>query len=364
MAENPFNEQALIAEFIAALDAMPEVNAFALESQLIGENGAKADALVELYVNNQAHLLLVEAKKQVFPRDVREIVWQTERFRKGVRDDSIAKALPVVVAEALSPGARDLLQEQKVGYYDRGESLFLPLAGAFILIDRPAPKQMKKEHLAVFKGARARVLKVLFSLGHEWTNVKQVSLLARVSAATASKTLQELQRREWVEVEGSGPAKLRRLARPKEILDAWSEYQATERPPALRRYYVPVGTSEDLVRALEAQFAAHSDLRFAFTGEIAAQALAPHLTAISTVHCRVAGQNSEHEALAALDARPVTEGWNLALIDTSPNDFIGTTVTQGMRIASPLQIYLDLFLARGRAKELAAEFRARVLGLT
>lgn len=354
-------EGALIADFVAALGSVPDVAAIALSSKLIEENGARADALIEMYVDDRAHLLLVEAKKQVFPRDVRQIAWQTERFMRGVGDESVARAIPFVVAEALSPGARELLREEKIGYYDSGGSLFVPIKGAYIFIDKPAPPQMQKQGLAVFRGARSRVLKALFDLGHEWTSVKDIGELAKVSAATASKTLQELERREWVEVEGSGPTKLRRLAQPNDILDAWTQYLSTEKPPPLRRYYVPFGTSEDIVRALETEFSACSDVRYALTGEIAAQALAPHLTTIATVHCRVAGPNGEHDALAALDARPVTEGWNLALIDTSPHDFIGSTVTQGMQIASPLQIYLDLFLARGRAKELAAEFRDKVL---
>ena len=361
MVDFEIYERDLIAEFVEAIDAIPDVHAWLMEREIIAQNGARADGLVEMHVNDVPHLLLVEAKRQIFPRDARQIAWQAEKFIKGVDDPTVADAIPFVVAEALSPGAKELLREERIGYYDRGGSLYVPIAGAYIFIDKPAPKQMKKQSLAVFKGARSRVLKALFYKGREPTNVKEIGSLARVSAATASKTLQELERREWVETEGSGPNKLRRLRHPIEILDAWTDFLATEKQAALRRYYVPISNIDRLVSAVESEFSQHRDLRYALTGEIAAQTFAPYLTSISTVHCRIASHNEEHDALASLDARPVTEGWNLALIDTSPHDFIGATVTQGMRLASPLQIYLDLFLARGRAKELAMEFREKVL---
>lgn len=354
-------ESELIKEFVEAIDAIPDVHAWLMDREIIADNGARADGLVEMHINDVPHLLLVEAKKQIFPRDARQIAWQAEKFIRGVDDPSVAKAIPFVVAEALSPGAREVLREEKIGYYDTGGSLYVPITGAYIYIDKPAPKQMKQQSLAVFKGARSRVLKALFHKGREPTNVKEIGSLAKVSASTASKTLQELERREWVETEGSGPNKLRRLRHPIEILDAWTDFLANEKPVALRRYYVPISSIDSLVAAIETKFSACGDLRYSLTGEIAAQTYAPYLTSISTVHCRIASHNEEHDALASLDARPVTEGWNLALIDTSPHDFIGATVTQGMRLASPLQIYLDLFLARGRAKELAMEFREKVL---
>ncbi|WOE74593.1 hypothetical protein [Alterisphingorhabdus coralli] len=361
MSEFDRHDRELIEEFIEAIDAIPDVHALLIDREITADNGARADGLVEMHVNNEPHLLLIEAKKQIFPRDARQIVWRTEKFIRGVDDPTVTTAIPFVVAEALSPGAREVLREEKIGYYDSGGSLYVPITGAYIYIDKPAPKQMKKQSLAVFKGARSRVLKALFHKGREPTNVKELGSLAKVSAATASKTLQELERREWVETEGSGPNKLRRLRYPMEILDAWTGFLANEKPTTLRRYYVPISSMDSLVFAIETEFSACRDLRYALTGEIAAQTYAPYLTSISTVHCRISSHNEEHDALASLDARPVTEGWNLVLIDTSSHDFIGATVAQGMRLVSPLQIYLDLFLARGRAKELAIEFREKVL---
>lgn len=50
------------------------------------------------------------------------------------------EALPFLVAESISPGAKDLLRTERVGYYDSGGSLFLPAHGAYLYIDRPPPK--------------------------------------------------------------------------------------------------------------------------------------------------------------------------------------------------------------------------------
>ena len=44
-----------------------------------------------------------------------------------------------------------------------------------------------------------------------------------VSPATVSQTFKHLERRDWLEVKGEGPAKRRLLARPHALLDAWRD---------------------------------------------------------------------------------------------------------------------------------------------
>jgi len=49
-----------------------------------------------------------------------------------------------------------------------------------------------------------------------------------------SDTLSEMERREWVEIEGAGPSKLRRLRAPKLVLDAWADFFADHKAIAER----------------------------------------------------------------------------------------------------------------------------------
>ena len=91
----------------------------------------------------------------------------------------------------------------------------------------------------------------LFAHREEWIGVKELAELAEVSPATASATLSEMERREWVDVEGTGPAKVRRLRDATPLLEEWSRYAVEQKPPRIARYYVPSQDSHALCRQLD-----------------------------------------------------------------------------------------------------------------
>jgi len=63
-----------------------------------------------------------------------------------------------------------------------------------------------------------------------------------------------------------------------------------------------------------------------------------------------------------MDARSVSEGWNLALVETKRrSDIIVGDEIGDLMVAPPLQVYLDLLQGSGRAKEMAAHLRAEKL---
>jgi hypothetical protein len=73
-------------------------------------------------------VLLVEAKKAVYPRDVRQVLWQFKALNLGRH----AGAQTLLIAESLSPGAKELLRAERIGYYEHGGSLFLQAPGALM----------------------------------------------------------------------------------------------------------------------------------------------------------------------------------------------------------------------------------------
>jgi hypothetical protein len=50
----------------------------------------------------------------------------------------------MLVAESISPGAKQLLRAERVAYFDSGGSLFLPARGAYLYIDKPPPKSLAR----------------------------------------------------------------------------------------------------------------------------------------------------------------------------------------------------------------------------
>ena len=91
----------------------------------------------------------------------------------------------MLIAESLSPGAKEMLRAERIGYFDSGGSLFVPAAGAYIYIDKPAPKTLEKSVRSLFSGRRAQVLYALLVNHEAWFGV--------TSAKPGALQIQDLQ---------------------------------------------------------------------------------------------------------------------------------------------------------------------------
>ena len=360
----------LIASFLTALAAAPDTTAHVVSAAAGSSRAAPSpfDGLVDARIGGEKVRLALEVKRSVFPRDIREAVWRLRQRLAALPAEKSRAAsrqtIPMVIAESLTPGARALLREERVGYYDGGGSLYVPARGALLFVDRPPPAPAARSINAPFAGRRGRVLHAVWARKNVWFGVHEIARLAAVSPATTSETLIELESREWVVSRGAGPAKQRRLADWRGLLDDWTAYRIAAQPPAWRYHYVPAaGGAEELGRRMDRAFAEHGGAAYAITGIAAAQAYAPYLTGVSQVHCRFAQSTAALAALRSLDARPVGEGWNLALLDDeSSATFVSSQRIGDVRFASPLQTYLDLLQGGGRAREMADHLRREKLG--
>ena len=358
-------EGQLIEQFLDTLRALPDVRAELGSHHFVGLPGKREiDAQVELNVAGKPFTLLVEAKKAVYPRDVREVVWQLRDFSRnrpaGEADGDVSISL--LVAESISPGAKDLLRNEHVGYYDSGGSLYLPAPGAYLYIDKPPPKSLTKSALSLFSGRRAQILHTLLTHPRDWFGGKELAAQALVSQATASQVLTELERYDWMSSRGQGPSKERQLREPAALLDAWVKQIGSIRASALRRYYVPSMKADALLDRIGQVFASH-EVGYAITHEAAAQRYAPFLSSIPQVRCRVQIGPAADAAIGELDARVVNEGANLAIIDAkSPGELLFREELGGVWLASPIQVYLDLLRGEGRAKEMAEHLRKERIG--
>lgn len=356
-------ERQLIERFIDALRELPEVKADLDQWEPIGTHDARGyDAKINLHVAGLPFVLLLEAKKALFPRDVRQVIWQLRAADLGRYAKQGEKLLSLLVAESISPGAKELLKSERVGYYDSGGSLYLPAPGAYLYIDKPPPKALTKSVRALFTGRRAQVLHTLLVRHQSWFGVTELAQQAMVSPATASQVLTELERFDWLEARGQGPSKERYLREPAALLDAWAKQLATIRPPALRRYYVPGAKADTLTARIGQVLDAH-DVQYAISHEAAAQRYAPFLSNVSQVRVRVLIGANADAAIGDLEARVVNDGSNLGIIEAkSSGELLFRERFDGLWLASPIQIYLDLSRSEGRSKEMAEHFRKERIG--
>jgi hypothetical protein len=358
MLQAQASERELLDQFLAALRALPEVQA-----ELEGPSAPELDARLALEVAGTPIHALVELRKAVYPRDVRQLVWRIRDLaRKNPAGTSGGEPLAVLVAESISPGAKELLRTERVGYYDSGGSLYLPARGAYLYVDRPPPKSLSRSMRSLFTGRRAQVLHGLLVRHQDWFGVKDLAEQTLVSPATASQVLTEMERFDWLESRGQGPSKQRHLREPAALLDAWAKQQDSIRPPAQRRYFVPAMKTEGLMARLGKVCEAHG-VEYAVSFEAAAQRYAPFLSAVSQLRCRLLAGAGTDAMIADLGARQVSEGANLSIIEAkSTGDLLFREQLGGVWLASPIQVYLDLLCGGGRAKEMAEHLRRERIG--
>jgi DNA-binding transcriptional regulator YhcF (GntR family) len=346
----------LLEQFEAKLRALPNISVLDRREHANIEQRERVDAIVYTKIAQKAVSLYIEIKRDLFPRDVPQIAWHLQRaMRQEGRGDG--RAVPFVLANAISQGARQLLLEEGIGYYDLGGSLSVPVPGAYILIDQPPPRSAKRAFTAIFQGKRAQVLEAVWTKRECWLSVTEVAEIAQVAPATASTVLAEMERRNWVEVKGRGPNKVRRLVAPMQMLDEWQASLAGSKRLQVRHYYVPSRDAKEIASQLDTACHRHNQ-SYAITGEFAAQLHTPYLSSIATLTTRLLAGRLQNVLLEELAARPVDDGWNLGIIDAaSHGEMAHDQGSYPFSIATPLRIWLDLLQMPGRARELAEHFR-------
>lgn len=360
-------EQQLIEQFLESLQAVPDVQAeVELEPTAQGRTGSSHayDAKVDLCLAGKACTLLIEVKKSLYPRDVRQTLWQLREApctEAPERSESREKIL-VLIAETISSGARELLRKERVGHYDSGGSMFLSAGGIYLHIDKPPPKSLSKSMRSLFSKRRAQVLHALLINHRDWFGVTALAKQARAAPATVSGVLAELERFDWLASRGQGPRKERRLREPAALLNTWTQQLDSLRPPAMHQYYVSGMRANELVQEMGKVFAKHA-VEYAITHEAAGQRYAPFLSNFSQVRCRLLTDQAANQAIGELGARVVSEGSNLAIIEAqSPDELLFRQQSSGICLASPVQVYLDLMLGGGRAKDMAEHLRQEKIG--
>ncbi len=350
------HEREITNDFVTALNAVPGlfVSRFELE-----DPQAPLDATADIVIRGETTTLLIEAKRSVFPRDLANIVRHLKRYRDARAQNT--PTLLVLLADAISPGAREELQAEDVGYYDASGSLYLPAPNAHIFVDRPRTKRQEKVVGSVFAGRRAEVLHALWEKRLDWRSVKELSRRIEAAPSLVSSTLQELERHGWVETRGSGPATERRLANWTGLLDAWTDYEQRRKPVATTKFYVPRLKPRDIPAAIDRALSERR-IDYEITGEYAGNVYATLLSTVSLIRARIPAGKLAEPALEAIDARPVSEGWNLLAINEGVELRFRQRIDD-LWIASPLQTYFDLLTAGGRGKDAAQMLREQKLQL-
>ena len=194
---------------------------------------------------------------------------------------------------------------------------------------------------SLFAPKATRVLRVLLSRPSTKWKTQPLADEADVSLGQVANVKKRLLDREWIEASREGIY----LKEPEALLIEWAKnYDPNRNRP--RAYYSMKGSAE-----IESDIAEQCDragLRYALTAFSGAARLAPAVR-----YQRVSAFVEAVDDLASsLDLNEVESGANVSLL--TPYDdgvFYGSQEIDGVRIASPVQRYLDLASIKGRGEE-------------
>lgn len=324
---------------------------------------SEPDGLIEIQTQEKTLRVYVEVKRNVYPRDIREVVWSLNNCMRY--QDKAHDAIGMLAAGSLSPGAKEELKAQNIAFFDMAGSLHLRHKTWLISIYKPS-KRLKKysQGVDLFTDSRGSVVHALLMHANERLTGAELAEQAETSSYTCSVVLQELTLREWVESAGGGPSKRRVLIRPEKLLDAWAQ-RWQERKEKQTRWYTFVENPKQILAHLADRIdRARVDFPWAFTGAAAANAVAPLLT--NTDGAEIIVPKGYSELMAdVLGLKPVSKGANVTLIEREPASLLYRYrhPDHPAFFASAYILYLDLLDGRGRNKELADHLREKLESL-
>jgi hypothetical protein len=316
----------------ATLENIPFLKISSIEREKEG-----ADFMVSLDVTDKKGVLIVEARNNGQPRIAREAVNQLIRYRNTYQD-----AYLIFMAPYISPQSAEICRKDGVGYLDFAGNCYLSFGQVYIeQTGNPNPFRTRRDMVSLYSPKSSRVLRVLLnSSGRTW-KMEDLADEARVSLGQVANVKKLLLDREWI---GDGFS----LREPWKLLEDWADVY-TYRKNEFRDFY-----SLDRIPEIESNLAkacSEKSIEYALTGFSGAARLAP---AVRYNRAMAYVSIFSENLLSSINLKEVPSGANVMLL--RPYDegiFYGTRAIHNIRIASPLQIYLDLKNYKGRGEEAA-----------
>ena len=284
-------------------------------------------------------MLVVEAKRELATRDVANILEQLEGVRG--RMDRQMRARPMVIARYLAASTRERLERQGVAYADATGNLWIVLERpALFLRDSGAqrdPWRGPGRPRGSLKGPpAARVVRALVDFAPPFT-VPELIQCSGASTGATYRVVEFLEQEALIERRPRGQIT---TVDWRALLERWSEDYGFQTSNTVVSYLAPRGLSA-LVQALRGA----PELRYVLTGSLAAERFAPYAPPrLAAIYVDRLDQAAER-----LDLREVDAGANV-LLATGDYDVVFERAEDidGLRIAAPSQVVVDLLTAPGR----------------
>ncbi len=308
----------------------------------------RVDKLLKILTPEGEIKMVIEVKSNGQPRMAKQAAYLLTSIRSGAPD-----IYPVFMAPYILEETGKMLTEQAIGYADLSGNCHLSFGK--IYIERKGNPNLfaeKRDLRSLYSPKAGRVLRVLLDKPSEAWRLQSLADATRVSLGQAANVKKLLLDREWIYLKENGIS----LSEPEKLLREWSGYFSLKKN-VIKNFY-----SLESLQAIEtklADFCAKDKIAYALTGFSAAARLAPAVR-YSKAMAYVDGDFAP--VASAMSLKEVESGANLMLMRPYYDDIFDTAqVLEGIRMASPFQVYLDLMSSAGRGEEAAEVFFKEVI---
>lgn len=290
---------------------------------------------VELYVQTRSHLS---------PQTALSVL----RSRQWVPP----KGLMLICSPHISPRVAELCREQGVGYLDGVGNCRIAAPGLLVHVSgRPSRPPPIKAAVDPFSRKSSRIVRILLTHPDKGWQVQELAKEAGVSLGLASKVKTALLEDAYLEER----ERLLYLRDPAKLLQGWA---AQYRPDVKRLQLFTLNRPPEAERRI-AEWCRTNEINYALTQLSAAWRYSPMVRydkSVVYVDKKVVSGGNLTTLLDQLEARQVDTGVNCTLwVTDDPAVFSDAREVEGVRLVSPLQLYLDLKALAGRGEEAAQE---------
>lgn len=326
-------------------DRLPQDWLASLEGDATVSGDRRADLVLRVSSPDGTGALLVfEAKRVLERRDLNSL---SDQLKSAT--GTLPNAWGVVVARYLAPPVRGALAERGLSYIDATGNMRIAVSTPGLYVsgqgaDRDPWRGPGRPRGTLQGVPAAKVVRALVDLAGPWT-IRELISASGASTGATYRVLQYLEREDLIKRNEAGMVLTPDWRR---LLEQWSKDYGFIRNSRVTRYIEPRGLSALLKRASLA-----AELRYAFTGTIAAAQWAAYAPARSAmIYVTDATQAADAWGLRAAEA-----GANILLAEPQADVVFDRTLTtnEGIVIAAPAQVAVDLMTGPGRNPSEAEE---------
>lgn len=304
----------------------------------------------------------------LLPRPQRDPVSDLELAVEDLARRMPGDAAGIVVAGAIPAAEREALERAGLSWCDGRGALHLAWPGTYVHIDRGARRreQPKPGSTQGIGPTSIRALQVLLGSDQEAWTVSQLAEAAAVSVGQAHTVFRVLERNNLLRRTGKGPLQRSTVTDRRAALDWLATVDRARRRPPGAATYLYARTPDEVIRRF-AELATEAGLPYAVTGAAASSLMGvPILTRVLVTRVRVGvleAPDALHRlGLQHLDAEDAGRGMNLELwTDTGKLGTFGAQELDGVHVAPPVRVWLDIAREGGRGEDAAQLFREHVL---